>query len=186
MVFCTFWGDQVHELGYRPSLPVQIPLVVLGVLSIFGGLINVPGLVESVLPRLTTVPTAASLELVSSIATAVASLLGILIAYWAYVLRPQVAADVVRNPTGATMHHFWFVGWGFDWLYDRLIVHPFMWLAGHDRDDVVDLVYQGIAGLARLANGSLAQTETGRLRYYAMGIALGAVLTVAVAVLLWY
>jgi hypothetical protein len=40
--------------------------------------------------------------------------------------------------------------------------------------------------LARLLNRSLTRTETGRLRYYAMGIALGAVLTVAVAVLLWY
>jgi NADH-quinone oxidoreductase subunit L len=186
MVFVTFWGDAEHELGYRPGFAIKIPLMVLALLSIVGGFINVPSYVQSVLPETTVLPSATSLELFSSIATTLAFILGLGLAYWFYVLSPQLAARLVENPAGATLHRFWFVGWGFDWLYDRLIVRPFVWLAQKDRDDVVDWLYQGIAELARWLNRSLTRTESGRLRYYAMGIALGAVLTVAVAVLLWY
>ncbi len=186
MVFVTFWGDVQHVVDYRPGLAITIPLVVLAILSIVGGWIDVPGFVRSVLPETILLPSAPSLELLSRTASAVAVFLGLALAYWFYVLRPQLAARVVQNPAGAMLHHFWFVGWGFDWLYDRLIVRPFVWFAHQDRDDVVDRVYQGIAALAAMLNRSLTKTETGRLRYYAMGIALGAVLTVAVAVLLWY
>ncbi len=186
MVFCTFWGDAQHELGYRPGLAIKIPLVVLAILSIVGGFINVPRFVQSVLPETTLLPSAPGLELWSSLATAATFVLGLGLAYWFYVLRPQLAARVVGNPAGAWLHHLWFVGWGFDGLYDRLIVRPFVWLAHKDRDDVVDWVYQGIAALARWLNRSLVRTETGRMRYYAMGLVLGAVLTVGVAVLRWH
>ncbi len=186
MVFVTFWGEAQHEPIYSPRLPIQIPLVVLALLSIVVGFIDVPGFLRPVLPETVLLPGAEGLGLFSSVATAIAFVFGLFIAYWAYVLRPQVAANVVRNSPGAELHRFWFVGWGFDWLYDRLIVRPFDWFAHHDREDVVDLAYQGIADLARASNRSLARTQTGQLRYYAMGLALGAVLTVAAVVLLWY
>ncbi len=186
MVFVTFWGDAHHEPDYKPRLPIQIPLVVLAVLSIVGGFVNVPAFLQSVLPETRTLPGAEASALMSSVATAIAFALGLGIAYWAYVLRPQVAANLVGNSWGAVLHRFWFIGWGFDWLYDRLLVRPFNWFAYHDRDDVIDLAYQGIGDLARVSNRALTRTQTGQLRYYAMGLALGAVLTVAAVVLLWY
>ncbi len=61
-----------------------------------------------------------------------------------------------------------------------------MALVREDKDDAVDFIYTGIADIARAAYRGLSRTETGQMRWYAMGIAAGAVITIAVAVLLWY
>ena len=56
--------------------------------------------------------------------------------------------------TGEAIHRLWFAGWGFDRVYDLLLVHPYVWLARINRNDAIDLIYRGIgllsqAGLAR-------------------------------------
>ncbi len=45
-----------------------------------------------------------------------------------------------------------------------------------DRDDVVDLVYTGIARAVGALNGLLSLTVNGVLRSYAVAVALGAVI----------
>ncbi len=182
MVFVTFFGEPKQEIEHRPHWPEQIPLVVLAVLSIVGGFIAIPNFLSSVLPETPSVPSAPSLELVSSAATAIAFILGLALAYFFYVQRPQVAAAAGQSP----LHSFWLLGWGFDWLYDHLLVRPFVWLAHIDKDDIVDWIYTGIAALAAWLYRVFRRTETGQVRWYAMGIAAGAIATIAVAVLLWY
>jgi NADH-quinone oxidoreductase subunit L len=59
-----------------------------------------------------------------------------------------------------------------------------VWAAETNRDDVVDLLYDGIARIAELIYRVLSATETGQVRRYALGIALGAVVTIAITVIL--
>ena len=33
------------------------------------------------------------------------------------------------NPAGEVLHAWWFADWGFDWLYDKVFVQPFLWVA---------------------------------------------------------
>ncbi len=58
-------------------------------------------------------------------------------------------------------------------------MRPFLALARISKDDVVDVIYQVLARLAALGHGAVRVTQTGRLRWYAAGLALGAVLVVA-------
>jgi hypothetical protein len=44
------------------------------------------------------------------------------------------------NPVGRTLHQWWFAGWGFDWLYDKVFVQPFIW-AARSKSDFVDAFY---------------------------------------------
>jgi NADH-quinone oxidoreductase subunit L len=125
-----------------------------------------------------------SAELALQIAAAVASLGGIFLAYLLFLRSPRVVESLSRTSWGAALHHFWLAGWGFDWLYDRLLVRPFVWLARADKDDVADLIYDGIAALSRTLNRILSGTETGKVRWYAAGIAAGAIITIAIAVML--
>lgn len=196
MVFVTFFGNAKQQPTRRPGPAMELPLVVLAVLSITGGFVELPrtlgnlplfsDLLHPVLPDVPFVASRLSLEPISQLVTALMFFLGLGLAYWFYLRRPQLSADIVRSPMGARLHHFWFIGWGFDWLYDTFIVHPFMWLARADKQDVVDYIYSAIANVAQALYAGLARTETGRVRWYALGIALGAVVSIAVAVLLWY
>jgi NADH-quinone oxidoreductase subunit L len=72
----------------------------------------------------------------------------------------------------------------FDWLYDRLFVRPYVWFAHANRDDFVDFIFSGVAELSRTLNQLLSRTETGKVRWYAASIAIGAVITIAVVVML--
>jgi len=54
------------------------------------------------------------------------------------------------------------------------------WFARIDKNDFIDRFYTGIARLNQLAWRVLSRTETGRLRWYAAGIAAGSVVFIAV------
>ena len=75
-------------------------------------------------------------------------------------------------------------GFDFDLLYNTLFVRPFVWLAEFNRGDFFDGFPAGLAALARESHEGLRKTQTGRLRGYAAGIVLGAVVIVALVVFL--
>jgi NADH-quinone oxidoreductase subunit L len=197
MVFLAFFGEAkplvvenrpLAQPGYR----IRIPLVVLAALSLVGGFVELPDtlgrlplfsdFVQTVLPPMGFARGGPGTELALQIVAAVVSLGGIFLAYLFFLRRPQTAESLARTSWGAALHRFWFVGWGFDWVYDRLLVRPFVWLAQADRDDVADLIYDGLAALSRMLNHILSATETGKVRWYAAGIAVGAIITIAIAV----
>jgi len=169
---------------------MQIPLVILAVLAIFAGFLDIPyteinvtffsSFLSTALPAEPLVHANPALEIGLTVAAVVATLLGIYLAYLFFLRNPVLTADLVRTPWGATLHRWWLAGWGFDWLYERLFVRPVVWLADVSRDDFVDLVYRAIAWANRVAWRLLSFTQSGQLRWYAMGIAFGAVLIIGI------
>ena len=57
-------------------------------------------------------------------------------------------------------------------------------MARANRSDPFDQIYAFIAWTARIANGTLSDTQTGRLRWYAAGVAFGGIVAVAIVVLI--
>jgi NADH-quinone oxidoreductase subunit L len=110
----------------------------------------------------------------SGLLTAAMFVLGLLIAWQLYVRRRGAAAAVTASPLGSAVHRWWYADWGMDWLYDRLFVRPVVWFARVDKGDFVDAVYNGLASLCGLFWRAFSATETGRVRWYAAGIAGGA------------
>jgi NADH-quinone oxidoreductase subunit L len=199
MVFVTFFKEPqalVKELSPlpRPGIKIRIPLVALAALSVVGGFVELPDtlgnlplfsdFLHTALPALNSVQTGVGTELSLQIVAAVVSLGGIYLAYLLFLSQPHYVERLVSSPSGAGLQRFWFAGWGFDWLYDRLFVRPYDWLAQINKNDVIDLVFEDLARLSRSLNRILSQTETGRVRWYAMSIALGAVITIAIVVIL--
>jgi NADH-quinone oxidoreductase subunit L len=194
MVFLTFFGPARGHADPEPGLAVKVPLIVLAVLSLIGGFVELPHTIgdvtlfsdfmHSVLPPATVVEAREPSELLLQISAGLAGLAGIGVAYLLFFRNRRMAGDLARAPVGAALHRFWLAGWGFDWLYDRLLVRPYIWLAKANKHDVVDAVFLGIAGLSRALWGALAGTVTGRVRWYATGLAVGAVVIMALAVIL--
>ena len=165
-VFLAFFGEvrTEPERGAGPAMAVA--LVCLAALSVLGGLPDVPAYLAGTLPAL---PAHAGLDL--EVVSAMLSLAGIALAWWFFFMRPGAAAAIAATPAARYLE----AGWGFDWLYERLLLRPFLLIARINRRDVVDLLYHGLALFSLGAHEGLSRTQTGRLRWYASGLAAGAV-----------
>ncbi|MGE5399558.1 MAG: NADH-quinone oxidoreductase subunit L [Ignavibacteriales bacterium] len=193
MVVLTFFGDIKTHMEHKPGWIMEGPLVILAILSTIGGFVELPGtlghftpfsdFMHTVLP-VTRANENISAELLLQGVAAVTALSGIYIAYLLFYKYPKGVYQFKQSAFGSALYRFLFYGWGFDWLYDKLFVRPIIWFAKINKDDFFDLIYTGIAWTNRLFNMFLSYTQTGRLRWYAMGIALGAIITITIAVFL--
>jgi NADH-quinone oxidoreductase subunit L len=177
LVFVAFLGPPNLRASEDLGFAMSTPLVVLGVLAVFGGLFPVP--LSSVFPR----HEPAGFEPLLEAVTEAAPFIGLGLAVGFYLTRHWSAADLVRTDWGSAIQRLWFNGWGFDWLYGVLLVHPFRWLAEANREDVLDDPYRATAWLSRSGHRVLAATQNGKLRWYAAGLAGGALLVVAMGIL---
>jgi len=117
------------------------------------------------------------------VAAGIAALGGIYVAWTLYLQSPAALASVMRGAAAQAIHRFWFAGWGFDWLYDRLFVRPLLWLARVAARDGIDHIYGALAGAAGLGWRVLARTQTGRIRWYAAGLTAGALIVTTLVLL---
>jgi NADH-quinone oxidoreductase subunit L len=194
MVFVTFFGEARRQVEKRPGIPMQIPLIILAFLSLVGGFVELPRtlgnrplfseFMRNALPATNPGHADAGTELTFQIIAALVTLIGIYLAYLFFLRSPRLAEDLLHSPLGAALHRLWFAGWGFDWLYDKLFVQPFLWIARTNKNDFIDRIYDAIAQLSQITYRALSRTETGHVRWYAMGIAVGAVAIIAIVVFL--
>ncbi len=184
MVFVAFFGELKSPFEKKTSIPVLIPLVVLAALSVLTGYLETPGslggihlfsnFLGRVLPTMEA-PHAGATELLLQVGAAGLGLLGIFIVYLLYVRVPRIPESLTAAGLGRALREFWFAGWGFDWLYDRVLVRPYMALAHVNRGDVVDLWPTGLARLSEALHVVLHRTQSGKLRWYTTGIVIGAI-----------
>jgi NADH-quinone oxidoreductase subunit L len=193
MVFVTFFGEQHSHATHRPGLLMLVPLVVLAFFSMAGGFIELPrtmgnitlfsNFMQTVFP-----PTGEhgghANELMFQVVAALASLSGILVAYLLYYRRSEVPEQLSRMPVTGALGRFFFVGWGFDRVYDTLFVRPYDWFARINRGDVVNTFYNAVTYVVQGFSRIFSRTQSGKVRSYAAGIALGAVITILVVIFL--
>jgi NADH-quinone oxidoreductase subunit L len=179
--------------GRQAGLVMGIPLAILAVLCIVGGFLDFPrtlGGAPLITRFLDTALPAPQGELpvstdgILQIVSMAASLLGFPVGL---LLSRRAVRAASRGRVGASAPAFvryFFGGMGFDWLYDRLLVRPFVWLWKLNERDVADRISDGVGGLSMLLSRVFRWTQNGRVRWYAAGAAAGAVLVIAAAVLL--
>jgi NADH-quinone oxidoreductase subunit L len=191
MVFLVFYGPLRHEPVYRPGLRMAIPLVVLAVLSLIVGCVemHLPGLRIHAFSRFMGQTLPPELHETESLASHVmwtiavlASLGGVVLAWQWFFRLPNYLIRLRDTRWAPNTARLWLAGWGFDWVYERLLVRPYVWLARTDRDDVIDSIYDAVAAFTERLHTSLRTTQTGRLAWYATGVALGAVILVTIMV----
>jgi NADH-quinone oxidoreductase subunit L len=192
MVFVTFFGKERIGLSMKPGARMLLPLGALGLLSIVGGFVELPETLGN-LPLFSdfmsgTFPAAsehaAENELLLQILASLVSVSGIVLAYVLYIRRPVFAEKfAILRPIEA-LRKFCFAGWGFDALYDALFVRPFAWIAKVNKDDFIDSGYDGIVTMNAALHRVLSKTQTGSIRWYAMGIAVGVVVFLGIVFLL--
>ncbi len=194
VVWLVFYGEVKEKPAYRPGPRMQVPLIVLAALSVVDGFVELPKYLgdlplftdwmQHTLPPMQSGTLTGSTEAVLEVVAPLVSLVGIYLAYVLFLRQPGLIQPLLRTSWGSFLQRFWLGGWGFDGLYDRLLVRPYVWVARVNKDDVIDLLYKAIAWLARAVNLLLGRTQSGQVRWYALGIAIGAVILVAIGVAL--
>ena len=191
MVFLTFFGEETTHMGHHAGSLMTIPLIILAALSLFGGFIELPHNMGAVhmfsdflapaLPAVETRPGVNEYEWMMQGIAAVLCLAGIYVAYFFYMKRQDLRAEI----KGATydLNRFWFSGWGFDALYDRIVVTPYVYLSRINKRDIIDRIYDGMVSGAEFFHAISARTQSGIMRWYIMGIVVGAVLILSLGLM---
>lgn len=194
VVFLVFYGEQKTPVSRCPGSLMKLALVALAFFSITAGFVGWPEallrfnpfgqFIGTVFGSAHAAETRASGTAEGMLlgASAFATVLGIYLAL-VYFRHGRCAHVVDRSPLLKAVHRFFFVGWGFDWLYDRLFVRSYKAIAAWNRGDAVDVPFVGLAELVRLGNAAASSSQTGRMRNYAFGIVLGAVALVSLVLL---
>ena len=182
LIFRVFFGPLGIPVTKRPGYRMTIPLVVLAFLSVVGGYFREPllGFLHSALPSTIEAHTGGLTEIRSETIAGLIFLIGLYFAYLFHLQKRNWADALVSGPVGRSLHQWWFADWGFDWIYDKVFVQPFVWASEINKSDFIDAFYTGVAWLAQWFYRGLSRTETGRVRWYAAGLAAGSVLFLAV------
>jgi len=192
LVFHVFFGAARTQVGRRAGWRIGLPLVVLALLSVVGGFVLTPHFLgdftpfarflEAALPPTRIARAGPGTEVWLAATGMVASFGGIAAAYVLFLRRRDLVDALVRLRIAAALERFLAAGWAFDWLYDRLLVRPFLASAWRNRGDIVDRGYDALALASALVHRALSRTQNGRVRWYAAGVATGGVLLVAMGV----
>jgi len=193
MVFLTFFGKEHTPVSYKPGAAIKIPLIVLGILSLVAGFIELPhnfghftpfsDFINQTLPAAVLSTRPGMSEAALQIIAAGLALAGLGIAWVLFAKKKGVLFHYQQNG-GPLWFRFLFKGWMFDKLYDYLFVKPLVWLAKIDRRDFVDRIYEGIGRVNFGMNRLFSKTQNGVLRYYLLGVALGAVVILTIILVL--
>ena len=180
--------------GEEGPLPTHagmaVPLAILAVLCLFGGLLDFPSFLGGVpflsaflggaLPFSAAGGASGTEALLSAISLAV-TLAGI---PFGRMLARRSAEAFRAGRSESGFGAFLKKGWLFDSAYAFLFQRPFEWIARINRRDIVDRASEGFGAANLSLSLVLRRSQTGRIRLYVAALALGAALIVAAAVFL--
>ncbi|MBC8948213.1 MULTISPECIES: NADH-quinone oxidoreductase subunit L [Xenorhabdus] len=185
MIFIVFHGEENTHAHPVKGITHTLPLSVLLVLSTFVGALIVPPLAgvlpDSVLSGNSVVGHDGKMTL--EIVSGVIAVVGILLAAALYLGKRSVVNATANSALGRFFSTWWFHAWGFDALYDWVFVKPFKNITRLLQSDPLNSLMNIPAILSRWGNKGLRWSENGQVRWYATSMGLGAVLVLALLLL---
>ena len=181
LIFTVFHGKERIEAKPRPGLTRVLPLAALVALSTTLGALFEPQL-ANVLPASPGEHGEPGKQLVESL-SAGAAIIGIGLAAWLFLGQRRLVNAFNATGIGRFISRWWLNAFGFDALYDRLFVRPFLFLAREGRRDGLDMTIGLLPLATRWANRLSVAPQTGRLRWYVASIALGTLVMLGVAMI---
>ncbi|HRH79316.1 MAG TPA: proton-conducting transporter membrane subunit, partial [Cellvibrionaceae bacterium] len=181
LIFIVFHGKENTHAHAIHGADYWLPLGILLVLSTFvGALIHPP--LAGVLPASAEGDEHAK-HTVEMISGAIA-LAGVAIAWFLFIGERKLVSALANSAPGKLLSKLWYSAWGFDFLYDLFLVKPYNLISRALRIDPLDKSFWLIPALVGSAHLGLSAVQTGKLRWYATTIVIGAVVVMATLVFL--
>ncbi|MDR0805129.1 MAG: NADH-quinone oxidoreductase subunit L [Enterobacteriaceae bacterium] len=179
MIFIVFHGEEKTKAHAVGGIAHNLPLVVLLVLSTaIGAGLALP--LNGVLP---VHEWSENGKLMLEVLSGSVAIIGILLAAVLYLGKRQLVTGIAQSSAGKLLSVWWYNAWGFDWLYDKVFVKPYLAIARLLQRDPLNALMNLSAIIVRLCNRTLAVSENGLLRWYAASMGLGAVVVLALLLL---
>ena len=184
-----FFGKSRSEAGAKATespLLVTLPLVVLALLSVFGGALNLPGThwLETWLEHSLHVSVAGHFVLTVALISTSVALAGLFLAWLVYGRKPLFQngqPDPLLRPLNGlfrALENKWWV----DELYHALIVKPYQSLSAFAADSidqgVIDGIVNGFGSVVNRGAKAWRRLQNGYIRSYALTIVVGVVLVI--------
>ncbi len=180
LIFIAFHGEAKTEAHAGHGISHWLPLGVLIVLSTaVGAWIHPP--LAGVLPE-SAGHAGGEAKHALEITSGAIAIAGILLSALLFLGKRTFVSAVANSGIGRVLSAWWFAAWGFDWIYDKLFVKPYLLISHILRKDPVDRSIGLIPRMARGGHVAMSKTETGQLRWYTASIAVGAVLVLGAVV----
>ncbi|MBD9676212.1 NADH-quinone oxidoreductase subunit L [Pseudomonas sp. PDM18] len=174
LIFIAFHGEAKTEAHAGHGISHWLPLGVLIVLSTFIGALITPPL-AGVLPE-SAGHAGGEAKHSLEIASGAIAIAGILLAGLLFLGKRRFVTAVAQSAPGRFFGTWWLHAWGFDWLYDKLFVKPYLLICRLLAADPIDKTLVLVPLTARGGHKLLSLTENGRLRWYAASLVGGAAL----------
>lgn len=181
MIYIAFHGKAQIKAHPGKGIAHNLPLFVLAVLSTFIGAMIIQPL-HNVLPETTGL--AHDRKLTLEVISGVIALAGLLVASFLWLGKRTLVTAIANTGIGRALNALWFNAFGFDWLYDKVFVKPFLGISWLLKCDPLNSLMNVPAVLSRLAGRGLVVSENGYLRWYVASMSIGAVLVLGLLMLL--
>ncbi len=173
-----------HHIAER-DWPMKIAMSLLALLAVVAGLIQIPGVDDTLghfldptfaASRYAGITVHTSTSWVGLVIGALIAVAGIFIAYRLWIVRPGEPA--VLRQRFAAVYTFLSNKWYFDEIIDFLIVRPSLWF-GRFAESVLERIVigggitGGTTGIVRAGSAAVRRTQSGFLRYYAALMVIG-------------
>jgi NADH-quinone oxidoreductase subunit L len=177
--FMAFFGSyRGHHHPHESPAVMTLPLIVLAVLSLFGGLINVPAWLSPAFPL------SEHENVTAMVISASCGILGIIIAIFLYVIRPVLTESLktAAGPLYTLVANKYYV----DEIYFGLIVKPleaisrFVLWKGVDEAVIDSSFVNGLAGIVRGWGALFRRLQSGSIRNYATWVFAGSLLIILI------
>jgi NADH-quinone oxidoreductase subunit L len=177
-MFLTFFGTYRGHGHPHESPPVMwVPLAILAVLSLIGGLIfKIPDFLQAFF-HAPEPPKDESLMMIS----VASGVIGILIAWFVYIAKPAMADSLASTFKWlyTPLYNKYYV----DEIYDAMVVKPLVggsrWVLWKGADaGLIDGSVNGVGALAQKVGGVLRLLQSGNIRSYATWVLFGSVLAI--------
>jgi NADH-quinone oxidoreductase subunit L len=172
LIFIVFHGEAKTDAHAGHGIAHTVPLLVLLLLSTaVGAMIHPP--LAGVLPEASVTVDETKKHSVEMLSALIA-VAGVALAAWLFLPAQKPLQSLFAQRWAQGVRCLWKYAWGFDALYDRLLVRPYMWLVRVNSRDFIDVIVECIPVLMRKGHDVLSETENGLVRWYAASIAAGA------------
>jgi NADH-quinone oxidoreductase subunit L len=173
-----------HHIAER-DWAMRFPMAILALLAIIGGILQIPGVDDSITrflaptfagSRLYHLEASTGTDWLGLIIGALIAVIGISTAYRIWIVKPGTSAALQARL--GPLHTFLFNKWYFDELIDLAVVRPAQWLGRFsgsvlERGVVGGGITGGTVGVVRAASAAVRRAQTGFLRYYAAIVIVG-------------
>ena len=187
LIWLVFHGEEKTQAHKISGVSYWLPLAILLVLSTFigAGLQHpVEHVLAGVLPEFVLNPAMSADKHFAEFTAVGVALFGILVGVILFAFKYEAVKKLANTPFGAGVAHIWRNAWGFDALYNLVLVKPYLFIARLLGRDPVDNAWTVLPAVVKAGNSFSTKRQTGSLRGYAAAITLGAVILLMILIVI--